>query len=208
MQPPLRIVAQRLAKTRLSPDLATVIGLCIGMGAVPALLYRLYWVALVCILLNRIIDGLDGILARMGNPTDAGGFLDIALDFIFYASVVWGFALADPAQNALPSATLLLSFFGTGGSFLAFAAMAAKRNIKSIDFPQKSLYYLGGITEGTETILFFVVICLLPSHFPILAYGFAALCWTTAVTRIAGGYRTLKKSASRHAYAAGKKAES
>ena len=83
MQPPLRIVAQRLAKTRLSPDLATVIGLCIGMGAVPALLYRLYWVALVCILLNRIIDGLDGILARMGNPTDAGGFLDIALDFIF-----------------------------------------------------------------------------------------------------------------------------
>ena len=30
---------------------------------------------------------LDGSVARLTQPTDAGGFLDIALDFVFYATI-------------------------------------------------------------------------------------------------------------------------
>jgi phosphatidylglycerophosphate synthase len=49
--------------------------------------------------LNRLFDGLDGALARRRGLTDAGGFLDISLDFLFYALVPFGFMLADPAAN-------------------------------------------------------------------------------------------------------------
>ena len=95
--------------------------------------------------------------------TDLGGFLDIVLDFIVYAGLVFAFAVADPERNALAAAFLLFAFMGTGSSFLAFAIMAAKRGISSELRGRKSLYYLGGLTEGTETILFLVLACLLPS---------------------------------------------
>jgi phosphatidylglycerophosphate synthase len=38
-----------------------------------------------------------------------GGFLDISLDFLFYALVPFGFILADPAQNAVAGGWLLFS---------------------------------------------------------------------------------------------------
>lgn len=80
-------------------------------------------------MLNRLLDGLDGALARRRGLTDAGGFLDISLDFLFYALVPFGFILADPAHNALAGGWLLFAFIGTGSSFLAFAALATKHQI-------------------------------------------------------------------------------
>ncbi len=53
---------------------------------------------------SRLADGLDGELARVTAPTDRGAFLDITLDFLFYASVPLAFAWADPAANALAAA--------------------------------------------------------------------------------------------------------
>ncbi|MEN9384447.1 MAG: hypothetical protein RL323_1590 [Pseudomonadota bacterium] len=145
--------------------------------------------ALLAIALNRLADGLDGTLARLGQPSDRGAFLDIVLDFLFYASVPLGFALQAPATHALPAAVLLFSFMGTGASFLAFAVLAAKRQMSSLAFPQKGMYYLGGLTEGTETLAVFVAMCLWPPFFPALAYGFAALCLLTTAMRIAAGWQ-------------------
>jgi phosphatidylglycerophosphate synthase len=145
--------------------------------------------ALAAMLVNRLADGLDGALARLRQPTDRGAFLDIALDFLFYASVPLGFALHAPAIHALPAAVLLFSFVGTGSSFLAFAVLAAKRQMGSLAFPQKGMYYLGGLTEGAETLAVFVLMCLWPSAFPALAYGFAVLCLLTTAMRIAAGWR-------------------
>ena len=126
-----------------------------------------------CCLVNRLADGLDGAVARQTRLTDLGGFLDIVLDFIVYAGMVFAFALADPAANALAAAFLLFAFMGTGSSFLAFAIMAAKRGITTDLRGRKSLYYLGGLAEGTETILFLALACLLPDRFVPLALGFA-----------------------------------
>jgi hypothetical protein len=91
-----------------------------------------------------LLDGLDGSVARLTQPTDAGGFLDIALDFVFYAAIPLAFAVANPATNALPAAALLASFIGTGSSFLAFAALAEKRGLTDTALPGKSFYFLGG----------------------------------------------------------------
>ncbi len=188
---PLKRVAIHLKNAGLSADQVSLGGFVIGMLAVPALAYQHYGVALALIMVNRLCDGLDGALARLLGPTDRGGFLDITLDFIFYASIVFGFALANPADNALPAAALVTCFMGTGSSFLAFAVMAQKRGIANIRLPSKGLYYINGLAEGTETIAFLAAFCLMPQWFPHLAYSFCAICAITTATRVYGGYFTL-----------------
>ena len=119
--------------------------------------------------------------------------MDISLDFLFYASIPLAFAIANPAANALPAAALLAAFMGTGSCFLAYAALAAKRGMSSsLQYPHKSFYFLGGLAEATETLAFFMAMCIWPEHFAPLAYLFTALCCVTIATRIYGGWRSLR----------------
>ncbi|SFU40564.1 CDP-alcohol phosphatidyltransferase family protein [Halomonas korlensis] len=193
-QGPLTTLARRIARLGVRPDQVTLVGFLVGMLALPLLAMEWYFTALAVILLNRLGDGLDGALARhLGHTSDAGGFVDIGLDFVFYAAVVLGFALADPPFNALPAAFLLFAFIGTGTSFLAFAIMATKHQLERPQFERKAFYYLHGLTEGTETVMAFVIFCLWPAHFPWLASIFALACLITTATRLWGGYRTLRK---------------
>ncbi len=185
IDPPLDRVAGRLAGTRLTANATTVAGFLLGLAAMAAVALGLYLPGLALLLLNRLADGLDGAIARRRGITDLGGFLDIVLDFIVYSGVVFAFAVADPERNALAAAFLLFSFVGTGCSFLAFAVMAAKRGVETEARGRKSLYYLGGLTEGTETIAFLSASALFPRAFPILALVFGILCWITTVGRIA-----------------------
>ncbi|MGI9153204.1 MAG: CDP-alcohol phosphatidyltransferase family protein, partial [Rubrivivax sp.] len=146
---------------------------------------------LVLLLVSRLLDGLDGAVARLTRPTDRGAFLDITLDFLFYASIPLAFAWADPGRNALAAATLLAAFVGTGSTFLAFAVLAERRGLRSTAYPAKGLYYLGGLTEATETLLVFAAMCLWPQAFPLLALAFAGLCGLTMLTRVWFGWRVL-----------------
>lgn len=190
---PLQRAARLLADRKVTASQVTVAGFFLGLLAVPAIIANFYLLGLVFILLNRIADGIDGELARLTEPTDAGGFLDITLDFFFYQAIVFAFALADPA-NTMWALILMLSFVGTGISFLSFAALAEKNHIKSLNYPNKSLHYMAGLAEGTETIAIFVAFCLFPSLFPWLAGCFALLCFVTAGMRVHYGYRTLRNS--------------
>lgn len=183
-------LAAKLLKRNVTANQVTVAGFVVGMLAVPLIIFDYTILALICIILNRLLDGLDGTLARLSTPTDRGGFLDIVLDFIFYSAIPLAFALANPDENALAAAVLLYAFIGTGCSFLAFAAIAAKRELVSTEFPDKSFYYLGGLTEATETIVVFGVMCFFPAYFSLLAYGFAALCVITTILRIRFGLDT------------------
>ncbi|NND91312.1 MAG: CDP-alcohol phosphatidyltransferase family protein [Granulosicoccus sp.] len=192
LRPALHSIATRLHRQGCSADQLTVTGFILGIATVPLVAVGHEWLALCCLLLNRLADGLDGEVARLGTPSDAGGYLDITLDFVFYAVFPLGFALADPSVNALPAAVLIASFVGTGASFLAFATQAGKRAIVSPDFAYKSLYYLDGLAEGVETVFFFALMCLLPGYFPVIAWVFAFVCLITATNRIYSGYRTLR----------------
>jgi len=188
IDPPLDRIGHRLAGAGVSASGVTVVGFAIGLLAIPCLAAEWYGLALAAILVNRLADGLDGAVARHTTLTDFGGYLDIVCDFIFYAGVAFGFALARP-ENAVPAAFLILSFVGTGTSFLAYAIMAAKRGLSSGARGRKSLYYLGGLTEGTETIAVFVAFCLFPGAFAALAYVFGALCWLTTAARVVSARR-------------------
>jgi len=188
-----RLVARAFSRVGLSANAVTIIGASVGLAALPALAVQHHGWALALILVNRFLDGVDGTIASTGTagPTDRGAFLDTVCDFLFYAAVPLGFALAEPAVNALPAAVLLASFIGSATTFLAFAVAAAKRGIVSPTYPNKGFYYLGGLTEGTETILFFCAMCIWPHYFVWLAYAFAAACAVTTATRLYFGMRSL-----------------
>lgn len=190
---PLAQSAKLLDRAGVTANQTTLFGFALGCLAFPALAYAHYDLALVCILLNRICDGLDGALARIQGITDAGGFLDISLDFLFYSLIPFGFVVANPEHNAVAGAFLIFSFIGTGTSFLAFAVMAGKRGIENPVYQHKSLYYMSGLTEGTETIGCFVLLCLLPQYFAPIAIVFGIACWFTTFTRIYSGFHTLKE---------------
>ncbi len=190
---PLAQSAKLLDRSGVTANQTTLFGFVLGCLAFPALAYAHYDLALVCIVLNRICDGLDGALARIQGITDAGGFLDISLDFLFYSLIPFGFVVANPEQNAVAGAFLIFSFIGTGTSFLAFAVMAGKRGIENPVYQHKSLYYMSGLTEGTETIGCFVLLCLLPQYFAPIAIVFGIACWFTTFTRIYSGFHTLKE---------------
>ena len=181
----------------LTADQVSGIGFVLGTLTVPALACGAYGLALVLLALNRIADGLDGAIARIDGPSDRGAFLDIALDFMFYALFPLGFAFASPAANALPAAVLVVSFVGTGSSFLAFASIAAKRGLQTADYPNKGIYYLGGLTEGFETIAIFALMTLLPAWFPQLAYGYAAACGLTTAMRWRMGWEAFADKPAR-----------
>lgn len=191
---PLAQSANLLDRCGITANQTTIFGFALGCVAFPALIFEQYTLALLLIIANRICDGLDGALARIQGITDAGGFLDISLDFLFYSLIPFGFVLANPEQNAVAGAFLIFSFIGTGSSFLAFAVMAGKRGIENPVYQHKSLYYMSGLTEGTETIACFILFCLLPNHFALIAYLFGAACWFTTLTRIYSGFITLKQS--------------
>jgi phosphatidylglycerophosphate synthase len=194
IKPVINRLARVAVRGGLTANQMTLTGFLIGMVAAIFIATNAYLAGAVAILVSRLCDALDGAMARQTQPTDAGGFLDIALDFLFYAAIPLAFAIAQPQTHALAAAVLLAAFIGTGSSFLAFAVMAAKRDLTSLDYPNKSFYFLGGLTEATETLICFVAMCLWPRHFPTFAYGFAALCAVTIMMRIGWGWRAFSKN--------------
>jgi phosphatidylglycerophosphate synthase len=189
LRPVLGTIARALTRLGISANALTFTGFALGMGAATAIaLGAMGWGAAL-IAVSRLADGLDGAVARQTQATDRGGFLDITLDFVFYASIPFAFALHQPQANALPAAALLAAFMGTGASFLAFAAVAARRGMVSTQWPDKSIYFLGGLTEASETLAFFMAMCLWPHAFAPLAWGFAALCVLTAALRLVWGWQ-------------------
>jgi phosphatidylglycerophosphate synthase len=189
IDPPLDRLGARLAAAGVRADAVTLAGFAVGLTAIPLVAVGWTWAALGALLINRLADGLDGAVARHDRLTDLGGYLDIVCDFLIYAGIPVGFALLDPPANALAAAVLLFSFMGTGSSFLTYAIIAAKRGETTEIRGRKSLYYLGGLTEGTETFAFLAAICVFPQAFVPLAYLFAAACWVTTVSRMLAAVR-------------------
>ncbi len=185
-------LARVLLRTGIGASQITVAGFLIGLFAAFLIADGAYLTGSAALFSSRLCDALDGAVARLTQATDRGGFLDIALDFLFYASIPLAFAIHDPARNALPAAVLLAAFMGTSTSFLAFAAVAARRGMTSVAYPDKTIYFLGGLTEATETLAVFAAMCWWPDYFIELAYAFALLCGITVVTRLWWGWRAFR----------------
>ena len=185
IDPPLNRIGRALAAHGATADAVTLVGL--GLGLISALAIAMGvsgWPVLIPLLAGRVVDGLDGAVAQATGKTDFGGYLDIACDFMFYGAIPLAFVIRDPAANGVAGAFLLFSFYVNGASFLGYAIIAEKRGMQTDAQGEKSLFYAIGILEGTETIVFFIALCLWPQHFVPLAWAFGSACLITATLRI------------------------
>jgi phosphatidylglycerophosphate synthase len=179
---PLNAMGRKIAALGITANQLTIVGLVVGFAAAIAIGHGAFGWGLALIILNRLLDGLDGAVARAAGPTAFGGYLDIVADFAFYVSIPVGFGFA--ASDNLPFALVLVAtFILTGISFLAFAAIAAQSGVETRAHGRKAFFYSTGIAEGAETVVAFLAMCLLPAAFPLIASGFAALCILTVIQR-------------------------
>jgi phosphatidylglycerophosphate synthase len=183
----------------LSPDRLTIAGLVLGLGSAAAAAAQLWAAALGLWLVSRLADGLDGPLARRrrarGVPGDAGagGFLDITADFLVYGSTVVGVAVgATGGYDAswAPFVAVLLAYYVNGTAFLAFSSIAERAGRRLDD--GRSLSFLGGLAEGTETIAVHSLWLLLPWLAEPIAWAWAAVVGVGALHRMWAGYRLLR----------------
>jgi len=184
----LNPIGRGLVTLGVTANQVTMIGAAFGLIAAGFVVAGLFYSALWFVIANRVIDGLDGAVARASRSSDFGGYLDIVSDFIFYSGIPLAFAVARP-ETALAAAFLIFSFIGTATSFLGFAILAEKHHVTTQIRGKKAFYYLGGLTEGTETILLFIAILVWPDYFSVMAIIFGILCWVTTGTRIYAAYR-------------------
>jgi len=188
---PIALAGRKVALVGISADAVSVLGLAFGIASALAIVFGQFWIGLTLFLLSRLADGLDGAVARATTRTDRGGFLDITFDFLVYAAIPLAFAMHNAHANALPAALLLASFLANGSAFLAFSIMAERRGLKTTRHGFKSIYYLAGIAEGFETIVFVAAFCLWSEWFPHLAIVFATMCFVSATGRLVLGWRML-----------------
>ncbi|MFZ8924129.1 MAG: CDP-alcohol phosphatidyltransferase family protein [Candidatus Puniceispirillaceae bacterium] len=184
----LNPVGRALVRLGVTANQVTLAGAGFGLLAAGCVAIEMFQTALWLVLLNRIADGVDGAVARASRSSDFGGYLDIVSDFIFYSAIPFAFALARP-ENALAAAFLIFSFIGTASSFLGFAILAEKHQVTTEIRGKKTFYYLGGLTEGAETVLLLLAMLIWPDYFSIMALLFGLLCWVTTGTRIYAAYR-------------------
>jgi len=200
LEGPLDRAAAWLDRRWISPDGITLVGLGLGLGGAAAAGAAWWWTALALWLASRVADGLDGPLARRrhaagagASPSEAGGFLDITADFVVYGAFVVGVGVGW-GGSLVPFLAVLLGYYLNGAAFLAFSSIAERTGHRIDD--GRSLSFLGGLAEGTETIVVHSVWVLLPAWAGGVAWAWAALVGLSAAQRIVVGYRTLRSPPS------------
>lgn len=199
---PLTAVARAIDVRWVTPDRLTVAGLALGIASAATAAVHWWPAALLLWLVSRLLDGLDGSLARertrrgRGTATgqsDAGGYLDIACDFVVYGSTVVGVGIGVTTQFDLPwwpFVAVLLAYYVNGCAFLAFSSIA-QRTGRTID-DGRSFSFLGRIAEGTETIVVHSLWLAVPAIAWPIAIVWAVFVSISAVQRIVVGYRILR----------------
>ncbi len=200
MERPVSVMAARIDVPWVTPDRLTVAGLVVGLSSAGLAAAQWWWLALAAWLMSRVLDGLDGSLARrrrarnpQGSSSEAGGFLDITADFVVYGATVVGVAVGATAGAGAPwwpFLAVLLAYYINGATFLAFSSIA-ERTGRQVD-DGRSLSFLGRVAEGAETIAVHSAWLIVPAFAWQIAVGWAAIVMISAVQRMIVGYRLLR----------------
>ena len=208
-------VARLLDRPFVSPNRLTLLGLATGLASAATAASQAWWWALGLWLLSRVMDGLDGPLARRrsataegrppsshGSPSSdgsssshgssSGGFLDITADFTVYGATVVGVAIGATRQYDvawLPFLLVLFAYYVNGTASLAFSSVAERAGRQRDD--GRSLSFLGGLAEGVETIAVHSLWLVVPAHAGVTATVWAVVVGVSAAQRIVAGFRDL-----------------
>jgi phosphatidylglycerophosphate synthase len=181
----------------VSPMQVTLLAFLVGMAAAVAAARGLMVVAVACWLANRLLDGLDGTLARtQRRQTDLGGYVDIVLDFVVYAAIPLGLAVGarGPLARdvAFATAAMLASFYVNAASWMYLAAILERRSAGAHARGEFTAVTMpDGLIGGSETVVLYTVFLLLPAHLVVLFTVAAVLVLITAGQRLAWATRAL-----------------
>ena len=190
LAPPLDAVGTRLADAGVPPLALTAAGWVAGVGACLAVVAHAWLPALALWLLNRLLDGLDGPVARRHGASDLGGFLDIVADFSIYAGFVVAVGVARP-EALLACLARLGAYYVSGTAFLALSSLLERRGT-TVAADGRSLRFVGGLAEGTETVVVYALLCLLPDRAELTVWVFTVAVAVTAAQRVALGVAVLR----------------
>ncbi len=191
LAPSLDRVATRLAARDVGALGVTAAGLLAGLGACVAIAESAWAFALVLWLANRVLDGLDGPIARQRGVTELGGLLDFVADVVVYSGFVLGVAISHPSAR-LACVALLATYLVNNVALLSFSSVIERLGLEIGD--ERSLRLTTGIAEGTETIVVYCLFCALPGSSTTIAWGFAGLVAITAVQRVAQAVLILRQA--------------
>ncbi len=180
---------------RIHPTTVTVLAAVVGLAAAVAVWQGAYLPALALWAVNRVLDGLDGTLARITNQqSDLGAYLDIVLDHVVYTAIPLGLALAAGTSEAFLALSLLLaSFYINGASWMYLAALIEKRQAGAVAQSELTTVTMpGGLVEGAETVFFYSLFLLFPGALVPLFGLMAALVLITAGQRVPWAIRHLR----------------
>lgn len=194
--PLLDRAARPIAAAGVSPMAITAAGWVAGVAACIAVTRGAWELALVLWLLNRVLDGLDGAVARHVGPTELGGFLDILADFSIYSGFVLAIGIEVP-EARLACLVLLVAYYISGTAFLALSSILERLRLEQ-HRDSRSLRFVGGLAEGTETVIAYGLITVLPQHAEAIVWVFAVAVIITALQRFVEGVVTLRPQPSLH----------
>ena len=191
--PTLDRLAAGLVRAGVGPGVVTLAGLLTALGAAFAAGVGAWLPALALWLVSRLLDGLDGPVARRSaRDGDLGGFLDLMADFVAYSAFVVGCAIGMPAAR-VPALVLLLTYYLNGTSLLAVSSAAERRGLHDdLDGPGRTFVFLQTLAEGTETIVAHALFVLWPAGMATTMWVFAAVVGVSVLQRIAVGVHTLR----------------
>lgn len=175
------------------PNILSFAALLIGLLAAVAVVQHYYWLGLALWLMNRILDGLDGVVARhYDKQSDFGGYLDLFFDFLVYLAVPISFAVAMPTATTLWTLTALLaSYYLNTMTWMGLSTLLEKRQMHVVD-RQTSMEMPTGLIEGAETIVLYALFFVAPQYIAIQLGVMAALVTFTACQRLVWTYRHVR----------------
>ena len=176
-------LARRMS--RVSPTFISLLALVAGLLTAWFDFTQFYLVAFGFWILNRILDGLDGLIARQHQrQSDFGGYVDILTDFIVYAALPIGLAAGSPSsERYLALAFLLAAFYVNSASWMYLSAILEKRASHSPE-TQTTIVMPAGIIGGFETIIAYSIFILFHTYITVLFSIFAALVFITTIQRL------------------------
>ena len=175
--------ARWLARVGVSPNIVSVSGAALGVASGVLVAREHVAIGIGLWLLSRVLDGLDGILAReSGSASAFGGFLDITLDMTAYSAMLLGFAVIHP-EGGMVWAVVLMGYLLVTTTTLALSSLIEKQNARVLPENNRSLQFTPGFAEAGETTAVYVLLAVFPGWTAAIAWGWAVLCFATVVQR-------------------------
>lgn len=186
-------LADRLSARSINPHFVTLAGIAATLVVLAAVGMQMFWLALLFILINRVCDGLDGMTARQqGRESAFGAFIDTFADIFLYSGVIFMLVLGGQSAFALPALFLLFTWLVSATCTTAYTEAAEQKALPDDLRRRKSLFFLDGIASQSETTIVLILICLLPSYFPVIAIFYGVACLLTSGARVVMAHKYLR----------------